>query len=112
MSDSNSEARSDEDSQPPAVAPTAEADKRPATAEPRLLPPWKVLLHNDEINAQPEVVEAIVTIAGLSRAKAVERMLEAHFKGVSLLLTTHRERAELHVVQFMRRNLTVTIEPV
>ena len=112
MADHERQTRPAADAHPPAgAAANDQVDNRPATGEPQLLPPWKVLLHNDNVNSQPDVVETIVMLTGLSWTDAVGRMLEAHFKGVSLLLTTHRERAELHVVQFMRRNLTVTIEP-
>jgi ATP-dependent Clp protease adapter protein ClpS len=38
-------------------------------------------------------------------------MMEAHTTGVALVLTTHRERAELYQEQFKSRRLTVTIEP-
>jgi ATP-dependent Clp protease adapter protein ClpS len=41
----------------------------------------------------------------------VARTIEAHQSGVSMLLVTHRERAELIQDQFQTRGLTVTIEP-
>ena len=47
----------------------------------------------------------------LSKEDAVHRMLEAHQRGLALLLTTHQERAELYVDQFLSRRLVVTIEP-
>lgn len=86
---------------------------KPKPARPRVdrLPPWRVLLHNDEKNDMVEVVESIVRITTLTRVDAFQRMLEAHSKGLSLLLTTHREHAELLQEQFMSRKLTVTIEP-
>lgn len=77
----------------------------------RLLPPWKVLLHNDDENEQLFVVDTIRMLTPLSEAAAVQRMLEADQTGVALLLTTHQERAELYQDQFASRNLTVTIEP-
>ena len=40
-----------------------------------------------------------------------ERVLEAHRTGVSLLLSTHQEHAELLAEQFASKSLTVTIEP-
>ena len=41
----------------------------------------------------------------------LELLLEmAHNTGLALLLTTHRERAELYVEQFHSKKLTVTIE--
>lgn len=86
---------------------------RPAPARPRLdrMPPWKVLLHNDDVNDMVFVVDTIVGLGVMNRHAAVLRMLEAHDRGVSLLLTTHRERAELIQEQFTSKGLTVTIEP-
>ncbi len=77
----------------------------------RRLPPWRILLHNDNVNDMPYVVETIVALTTLNRHDAVVRMLEAHTKGLSLLLTTHREHAELLDEQFQSKRLKVTIEP-
>ncbi len=81
---------------------------RPRT---RRLPPWRILLHNDNVNDMPYVVETIVALTRLNRHDAVTRMLEAHTRGLSLLLTTHREHAELLDEQFQSKRLKVTIEP-
>jgi ATP-dependent Clp protease adapter protein ClpS len=89
----------------------APSKPQPKKIPPKPLPPWKVILHNDEVNAMPEVVETIAMLTPLGLHEAVVRMLEAHYHGRSLLLSTHRERAELYVQQFASRRLTVTIEP-
>lgn len=93
----------------PTVLPTL----KPAKTAPGacLLPPYKVLLHNDEVNDMLFVVEKIVELTPLTQEEAIERMLEAHSTGVALLLVTHRERAELYQEQFHTYELTVTIEP-
>ena len=83
------------------------APARPGT---RRLPPWRILLHNDN-NDMSYVVETIVALTRLTRHDAVVRMREAHNKGLSLLLTTHREHAELLNEQFQSKRLKVTIEP-
>jgi ATP-dependent Clp protease adaptor protein ClpS len=85
---------------------------RPAPAKParKPLPPWKVLLHNDDENDFGHVIETIVMLTTLNEQEANLRANEAHRQGLSLLLTTHRERAELYQQQFASRNLTVTIE--
>ncbi len=88
-----------------AVAPEK---ARPAT---KRLPPYKVLLHNDDVNDMLYVVEKVVHLTPLSVEEAVERMLEAHHVGATLLLTTHKERAELYCEQFATFNLTATTEP-
>ena len=83
----------------------------PAKPKPRHLPMWKVLLHNDDHNTMEWVIETIVMLTPLKAQEAILRMLEAHNSGVALLLTTHRELAELYQEQFTSRTLTVTIEP-
>lgn len=82
----------------------------PKPREPKPLPPWKVLLHNDDVNDMVHVVTTIVALTPLNQDSAVNRTLEAHEKGVALLLTTHKERAELYKEQFETKGLTVTIE--
>ncbi len=76
-----------------------------------LLPPYRVLLHNDDVNTFEHVITAILKLTHLSAEDAVQRTIEAHERGVSLLLVTHRERAELYVEQFQSLSLTVTCEP-
>lgn len=83
----------------------------PHKKPPQPLPPWKVLLHNDDKNDMPFVVNTIVELTPLNEDAAVQRMKEAHKSGVALLLTTHKERAELYQEQFQSKGLTVTIEP-
>lgn len=85
--------------------------RAPKRKPPQQLPPWKVLLHNDDKNDMEFVVHAIVELTPLNVDSAVTRMLEAHKSGVALLLTTHKERAELYEDQFKSKGLTVTIEP-
>ena len=82
----------------------------PKKKPPGLLPPWKVLLHNDNKNDMLCVVETIVALTPLNPDEAIQRMKEAHKTGVSLLLVTHKERAELYMDQFKSKGLTVTIE--
>jgi ATP-dependent Clp protease adaptor protein ClpS len=84
---------------------------RPQRAEPRLLPPYKVILHNDDKNDFDHVIATIMMLCGLNKQDAELRTVEAHSTGCALLLVTHRERAELFVEQFQSRSLTVTIEP-
>lgn len=77
----------------------------------RQLPPYRVLLHNDDVNSFEHVIRTILKLTPLNEQQAFERTLEAHQRGVSLLLVTHRERAELYVDQFATFGLTVTCEP-
>jgi ATP-dependent Clp protease adaptor protein ClpS len=84
---------------------------RPAKVKPRLLPPFKVILHNDDKNTMEDVIAAIIELTPLKKEDALLRTLEAHETGCALLLVTHRERAELYAEQFQSKSLTVTIEP-
>src|SRR5262245_27081147 len=94
----------------PAVLPPVETKRevRPAPPVVDRLPPWKVLLHNDDVNHMPYVVATIVELGVANRHVAMLRMLEAHTRGVALLLVTHREKAELIQQQFTSKRLTVT----
>jgi ATP-dependent Clp protease adapter protein ClpS len=87
------------------------AVKAPERSKPRLLPQYKVILHNDDKNEFDHVIETIVMLCAFSRQDAEARTVEAHRTGCALLLVTHKERAELYVEQFQSRSLTVTIEP-
>ncbi len=83
----------------------------PKKDPPGLLPPWKVLLHNDDKNDMPFVIGTVVELTPLNKQEAEVRTKEAHKTGVALLLTTHKERAELYQDQFQSKGLTVSIEP-
>ncbi len=73
--------------------------------------PYKVILHNDDVNEMGYVVETINKLTPLNLQQAYEKMMEAHLTGQTLLLVTHRERAELYQEQFSSCTMTVTIEP-
>ena len=103
----------DSDQSQGGTATKAKPSRKPAPARkpPQMLPPWKVLLHNDDQNDMQFVVQAIVSLTPLNLEAAAVRTLEAHQSGLALLLTTHKERAELYQEQFQSKGLTVTIEP-
>jgi len=91
--------------------PKRAAKPAPKQKPPQMLPPWKVLLHNDDKNEVGFVVITIVELTTLNEQDARQRTEEAHKTGVALLLTTHKERAELYKDQFESKGLTVSIEP-
>jgi len=95
-----------------AVAKPKKAKKTaPKQKPPQMLPPWKVLLHNDDKNEMGYVILTVMELTTLNEQDAKLRTLEAHETGVALLLTTHKERAELYKDQFQSKGLVVTIEP-
>ena len=91
--------------------PKRAAKSAPKTKPPQMLPPWNVLLHNDDKNDIGHVVNTIMELTTLKEQDAKLRTKEAHETGVALLLTTHKERAELYKDQFESKGLVVTIEP-
>lgn len=102
-----------EDEQPAKGGAAVATRSKPAKPHRKVehLPPWRVLLHNDDVNDELYVIESITKLTPLGLQEAATRMLEAHITGVSMLLVTHRERAELYRDQFHSKGLTVTIEP-
>ena len=95
-----------------AVAKPKRARKTtPKKKPPQPLPPWKVLLHNDDKNDIGYVVDTIMQLTSLNQQDAELRTKEADKTGLALLLTTHKERAELYQEQFTSKGLVVTIEP-
>jgi len=85
--------------------------RQPRRKPPQPLPPWKVLLHNDDKNDILFVVKTIMELTPLNEQDAKLRTVEANDTGVALLLTTHKERAELYQEQFQSKGLVVTVEP-
>ncbi|MGE3181694.1 MAG: ATP-dependent Clp protease adaptor ClpS [Phycisphaerae bacterium] len=81
-------------------------DQRVAT-----LPPFKVILHNDDVNDFEHVILTVMKLTTLKAQEAAIAALEAHETGQSVLLITHRERAELYCEQFNTFGITVTSEP-
>ena len=100
--------------QPPAGAATKPKKKSkpaPQKTPPKVLPPWKVLLHNAAVPAPQHGGPPSGGRTHLNEQDAKTRMEEADKTGVALILVTHKERAELYKDQFTSKSLTVTIEP-
>jgi ATP-dependent Clp protease adaptor protein ClpS len=68
-------------------------------SETKLSPMYRVLIHNDDVTPMDFVVVVLKDIFGLSVALAIDVMMEAHHKGVALVVTEPLERAEFHVDQ-------------
>ena len=80
--------------------------------KPAILPPWSVILHNDDHNEMLYVVRALLkSVPGLSRAQALAIMLEAHNTGKAVVITCPLEHAELYRDRLQSCGLTATIEP-
>ena len=76
------------------------------------LPRWRLVLLNREMTDLMRIVHTIMELTHFCRTEATHKMWQAHHWGRALLLTTHRERAELYVEQFADKGLMVIVEPV
>ncbi len=85
---------------------------RPEIGERRdLLPPYAVILHNDDVNEMMHVVRSLMrSVPDLSSEQAVEIMLEAHNQGQATVIICPLELAELYRDRLQSCGLTATIE--
>lgn len=75
------------------------------------LPPWAVILHNDDHNDMLYVVKSLVIcVPEVTPEDAVRIMYEAHESGKAVVIVCPRERAELYRDRLESRGLTATIE--
>jgi len=78
----------------------------------RLLPPYKVILYNDDYNEMDFVVAVLLrTIAHLSQTEAEYIMLTAHLTGSAVVVVCPKEIAEYYQERLLSYGLTATIEP-
>lgn len=103
----------DPQEQPPPASGGIGVAQRPSPTRtpPAHLPPYRVLLHNDDVNAVDHVIASLLELTPLNLQRDAEVTLEADTTGVALVLVTHQERAELYQEQLQSKLLTVTIEP-
>ncbi|MCK9496823.1 MAG: ATP-dependent Clp protease adaptor ClpS [Dehalococcoidia bacterium] len=88
-------------------APVRESELRSLE---EILPPWVVILHNDDHNAMDHVVRALLlSIPELSLERAAEVMLTAHEHGQADVISCPLERAELYRDRLESHGLTATI---
>lgn len=77
----------------------------------RLVPPYNVILHNDDHNSMDHVVRSLVRcVPALTVERAEEIMFEAHRHGQATVITCPKETAELYRERLESCRLTVTIE--
>jgi ATP-dependent Clp protease adaptor protein ClpS len=76
-----------------------------------VLPPYKVVLHNDDHNEMMYVVQCLIkTVPGMGAERATEIMYEAHNNGKAVVTTCPLELAELYRDRLESFGLTATIE--
>ena len=94
------------------ASPTATAPVMDPETLTRLLPPYRVVLHNDDHNSMDHVVKALMrSVVSLSVERAAEIMLEAHNHGSATVITCPKEAAEHYRDRLESYSLTATIEP-
>ncbi len=77
------------------------------------LPPYRVVLHNDDHNEMGHVVRALLdSVPELDTERAMAIMIEAHLNGRAEVIACPRERAELYRDRLETFGLTATIERV
>ena len=76
-----------------------------------ILPPYSVILHNDDHNGMDYVVAALVkSVPSLKVPDAIHIMLEAHNQGRTVVITCPLEPAELYRDRLRTFGLGATIE--
>ena len=75
------------------------------------LPPYRLLLHNDDVHTMDQVVAALLTsVPELAPEEAVAIMLEAHAQGLAQVIVCPLERAELYRDRLREQGLTASVE--
>lgn len=82
-----------------------------AKSKEAILPPYSVILHNDDHNEMLYVVRSLVkSVPNLGTPRATQIMLEAHNRGKAVVTTCPLELAELYRDRLESCGLTATIE--
>lgn len=77
-----------------------------------LIPPYRVILHNDDHNTMDHVVESLVRcVPSLTFEAAAAIMFEAHNEGKATVIECPKEAAEHYRGALESCGLTATIEP-
>ncbi len=75
-------------------AATATAIKPQRNKKPRHLPPWHVILLNDDDHSYEYVIEMLRALFGYDETRGYSMAQEVDKQGRVIVLTTHKERAE------------------
>jgi ATP-dependent Clp protease adaptor protein ClpS len=78
----------------------------------KLLPPYKVIVHDDDYNEMNYVIFALVQAVNTLTMQEAERiMLTAHLTGRAIVAVCPKEVAEYYQERLLSYHLTATIEP-
>ena len=95
------------------IGPRGQVETEEATRlRSKLLPPYKVILFNDDYNEMLYVVAVLLhTINNLTQQEAEHIMLTAHLTGSAVVVVCPKECAEFYQERLLSYGLTATIEP-
>jgi len=74
------------------------------------LPRYRVVLQASPTKDMMFIIRTIMDLTRFGLAEATHKMWESYHYGRSILLVTHRERAELYAEQFSEKGLNVALE--
>ena len=78
----------------------------------KLLPPYRVVLYDDDYNEMNYVIFVLLhSINNLSQPEAERIMLTAHLTGSAIAAVCPKETAECYQERLLSYGLTATIEP-
>ena len=84
---------------PPTTATQPTGASKPAPTEPRKLPPYNVVLLNDDDHTYDYVIRMLIKLFGHSQAGADRMAHTVHITGRVIVATTTKEHAELKCEQ-------------
>ena len=95
---------------PSHMSTTIETERASRTLA-EILPPYSVILHNDDVHSMDFVAAALVkSVPQLTTENAAAIMFEAHNNGLAVVVTCPLEQAELYRDRLRTFGLGVTIE--
>lgn len=83
----------------PLVAPMPGRPRTQVITEPELEPPYHVILHDDDVHTYDYVIEMLSVIFGHDEMLAYKMAREVDQSGRVIVVTCHKELAELRVEQ-------------
>ena len=88
---------------------TAEKAKPREDSKPKQLPPYNVVLFNDEEHTYEYVIQMVRSVFGYSEERGYQLAKEVDNSGRAILMTTHRELAELKREQVLAYGTDIRI---
>jgi len=79
----------------PEVVEKPRTDQKPDNSKPKVLPPYAVIVYNDDKHTFPYVIETFQKVFGYTLQKCLLLAKEIHLKGRSVVWSGSKEVAEL-----------------